>query len=270
MYRMSSVAELPPPRVATGGVRSVRMVKPLLLAALLAGSMACRNDDDRAVLSLAEGSVEPASFTSPDTLLVELTRDGPLARRVADYRLTPERVSQWSQAQRRLDAVARTDTLFLRRTDAELRTRRFADPVDHAIARLESDPAARRAIEDAGLTPREYVYTMLAVYQAQRASAADAPPALRALAAENAVLFTERRIAVDPVERRQVRYVVDRRDDDSDWDTDGVDSDADSERRRPKVDEGDTESDSERRKRRRERERDRERGRERDRDVVRP
>lgn len=249
MLRAGARASIPV-SVAIG--RNRRPARLALLAALIVLPMATAAcGDDARERTVADGTVETPALMSPDSLRVALTRDGPLARRVAEYRLTPERVSRWSDAENRLDVATRGDTVLLRAADHRALADRRSDPVDYAIARLEASAPARRAIEDAGLSPRDFVFTTLAMYQAQLASEAGAPASVRALAADNVQFFEERRADVGPVDRRRVRYVVDDRDDDSD---------RDSERRKADTD-SDSERDSERKRRERRGERDRDGGR---------
>jgi hypothetical protein len=92
-----------------------------------------------------------------------------------DFRLTDENFARWEQAQDNLDDLPRA---ALR---SEVRSGRNA--IDRAVIRLESNPRARRAVESAGLSVRDFVLETIALAQAMEAaetgkstSAAPVPP----------------------------------------------------------------------------------------------
>lgn len=84
-----------------------------------------------------------------------------LASRV-DFRITNDNFARWEAAQNNLDALPRS---AIRPTSTA-----GGNAVDRAVARLESSPRARRAIERAGLSVREFVLATIALAQATEAA----------------------------------------------------------------------------------------------------
>ena len=74
-----------------------------------------------------------------------------------DYRITEDNFSRWQEAQENLDQLPRSS---IRSSPASGRT-----AVDRAVARLQSSPAARQAIESAGISVREFVLETIALAQ---------------------------------------------------------------------------------------------------------
>ena len=75
-----------------------------------------------------------------------------------DYRITEDNLARWQEAQESLDQLPRSATRF---TSGSGRT-----AIERAIARLQSSPLARRAIESAGLSVRDFVLETIALAQA--------------------------------------------------------------------------------------------------------
>lgn len=75
-----------------------------------------------------------------------------------DYRITEDNFSRWQEAQENLDQLPRSS---IRSSPASGRT-----AVDRAVARLQSSPLARQAIESAGISVREFVLETIALAQA--------------------------------------------------------------------------------------------------------
>jgi outer membrane biosynthesis protein TonB len=75
-----------------------------------------------------------------------------------DYRITEDNFSRWQEAQENLDQLPRSS---IRSSPASGRT-----TVDRAVARLQSSPPARQAIESAGISVREFVLETIALAQA--------------------------------------------------------------------------------------------------------
>lgn len=84
-----------------------------------------------------------------------------LASRI-DYRIDDDNFARWEAAQNNLDALPRS---AIRPTSTAGGT-----AVDRAVARLQSSPRARRAIEKAGLSVREFVLATIALAQATEAA----------------------------------------------------------------------------------------------------
>jgi hypothetical protein len=75
-----------------------------------------------------------------------------------NYRITDDNFSRWQEAQENLDQLPRSS---IRSSPASGRT-----AVDRAVARLQSSPLARQAIESAGISVREFVLETIALAQA--------------------------------------------------------------------------------------------------------
>ncbi len=75
-----------------------------------------------------------------------------------DYRITEDNFSRWQEAQENLDQLPRS---AIRSTPGSGRS-----AIDRAIARLQSSPLARGAIESAGLSVRDFVLETIALAQA--------------------------------------------------------------------------------------------------------
>ena len=84
-----------------------------------------------------------------------------LASRV-DFRITNDNFARWEAAQNNLDALPRS---AIGPTSTA-----GGNAVDRAVARLESSARARRAIERAGLSVREFVLATIALAQATEAA----------------------------------------------------------------------------------------------------
>ena len=75
-----------------------------------------------------------------------------------DYRITADNFARWQQAQENLEQLP----------ESEIRSERGSgrNAIDRAVSRLESSPLARRAIESAGLSVRDFVLETIALAQA--------------------------------------------------------------------------------------------------------
>jgi hypothetical protein len=80
-----------------------------------------------------------------------------------DFELTEDNFDKWETAQRNLDRIPASQIPPLSNSGGSV--------IDRAVARLESSAAAKRAIEAAGLSVRDFVLETLALAQAVQASA---------------------------------------------------------------------------------------------------
>ena len=141
-----------------------------------------------AIVLLALVDCKKASRTSSDNQVASLLFDvsSPAAREAlatpVDFRLTDANYAQWEQAQRFLDALPRS--AFAAAPSAS------GNPIDNAVATLESSPRARTAIERTGLTVRDFVVETVALAQAVEAETGK-PAAGVSVPAEN-VQFIQR------------------------------------------------------------------------------
>src|SRR3954452_16676185 len=117
-----------------------------------------------AAMLLTLAGCKKANRDSADDQVASLLFDvsSPAAREAlatpVDFRLTDANYSQWEQAQRFLDALPRS--AFAAPPSAS------GNPIDNAVATLESSPRARTAIERTGLTVRDFVMETVALAQA--------------------------------------------------------------------------------------------------------
>src|SRR5437762_14198010 len=78
------------------------------------------------------------------------------------YELNEDNFAKWEIAEQNLDGLPATEFASARPSSGS--------PVDRAVARLESNPRAKRAIESAGMTVRDFVLETVALAQAVQAS----------------------------------------------------------------------------------------------------
>ncbi len=98
-------------------------------------------------------------------------------RTAIDYRITEDSFSRWQEAQENLDQLQRT---AVRDTPGSGRT-----AIDRAIARLQSSPLARSAIERAGLSVRDFVLETIALAQATESAQMGKPTSATPILADN-------------------------------------------------------------------------------------
>lgn len=173
---------------------SGRTMGAFAVAALLALGAGCDREEAPAYGGDPEGRIVTAGRTAD-----ELVTRGETARRIAEVRLSGGLVERWFAAQERLDELAASDDdvrRLLDEGDGDGAAGEDADDaIDAATRRLERDSRVHLTIQEAGLTPREYVLTALALHQALLASSPGAPRELRSIAARN-VRFVDRNAAL--------------------------------------------------------------------------
>ncbi len=107
-----------------------------------------------------------------------------------DYEITSDVFRKWKRAQLSLDRVlGRTQSRSLK--TAILGTRPTRESIERAVERIEGNARARRAIEEAGMSPQHYVVTTVALYQATRGIDPLTGEAFRGVPARN-VEFAQR------------------------------------------------------------------------------
>jgi len=120
------------------------------------------------VLVLLVGSCKRESPDGERALTTSLLFDNasPEAREALsvpiDFRINEDNFARWTEAQSNLEQLPRSAM------SGTVLTR--GNAVDRAIARLESSPRARRAIERAGLSVRDFVLETIALAQAAEAA----------------------------------------------------------------------------------------------------
>ena len=122
---------------------------------------------------LALASCKKDSGPSSDNQVASLLFDAtsPEAREALatpiSFRITEANYAQWEQAQRFLDALPRSALAGASGVSGNV--------IDRAVARLESSPRARTAIERTGLSVQDFVLETLALAQAAEAETGKAP-----------------------------------------------------------------------------------------------
>lgn len=120
-----------------------------------------------ALFLLTLAGCRKTSHSTTDNQVASLLFDvsSPAAREAlatpVDFRLTDENYEQWERAQRFLDALPRS--AFPAPPSGG------GNPIDNAVATLESSPRARTAIERTGLSVRDFVLETIALAQAMAA-----------------------------------------------------------------------------------------------------
>ena len=99
------------------------------------------------------------------------------------FQLNDENYARWETAERNLDRIPASEFSAAQPSGGSA--------VDRAVARLQSSPRARRAIEAAGLSVRDFVLETVALAQAVQASQTGRSTVASGVAAEN-FAFVER------------------------------------------------------------------------------
>jgi hypothetical protein len=120
------------------------------------------------LLVAALSSCKKANSVQSDAMGTSLIFDtsSPEAREAlatqVDFRLTDENYAQWERAQQFLDALPRSALAGS--------SSGGGNAIDRAVARLESSPRARTAIERTGLSVRDFVLATIVLAQATEAA----------------------------------------------------------------------------------------------------
>jgi hypothetical protein len=120
------------------------------------------------VVLVALSGCKKANPTQSDALGTSLIFDtaSPEAREAlanpVDFRLTDENYAQWERAQQFLDALPRSAL--------PASSGGGGNAIDRAVARLESSPRARTAIERTGLSVKDFVLATIVLAQATEAA----------------------------------------------------------------------------------------------------
>lgn len=135
-----------------------------LLALAMAMSLAACPDRAR---DPARDTVVRDVAEAAQTHMEEALGDQEMTRAVRQYRLTMPLMQQYVRAVRNLHQLERTDPELRRRLEA------MGDHEERSMAEvtslIEGEPQFRRAIEDAGLTVRDYMLISLAFMQSMMA-----------------------------------------------------------------------------------------------------
>ncbi|MGH7445584.1 MAG: hypothetical protein ACREKM_11930 [Longimicrobiales bacterium] len=114
-------------------------------------------DDAAAAAADAAASSQPSYATSDDADIAE----------IQDYELTMDDIRMWSAATAELQRVVEANPqLAASLEEEESGGQDLDDSIDAMAERYDSEPAVRDAIEDAGLSAREYTVIFWAMMQA--------------------------------------------------------------------------------------------------------
>src|SRR5438128_1567658 len=147
----------------------MRYASVVLGAILVAGLLGCKRKDSA---SDDAGFLANASAEAKDALSAPV-----------DFQLNEDNFAKWEIAERNLDAVPASEFAAA--------PVQGGSAVDRAVTRLESSPRARRAIEAAGLSVRDFVLETVALAQAVQASQLGRSTIASGVAVEN-FAFVER------------------------------------------------------------------------------
>lgn len=147
----------------------MRYFPVILRAAVLVTLVACKGSGSR---SSEEGFLAGASAEAKTAL------SSPV-----DFQLNEDNFAKWEIAERNLDRVPAGEF-----SNAPLQG---GSAIDRAVARLQSSPRARSAIESAGLSVRDFVLETVALAQSVQASQLGRSTVASGVAAEN-FAFVER------------------------------------------------------------------------------
>jgi hypothetical protein len=147
----------------------MRHLSVALAVAALVGLSGCKRDsssEDNA------GFLANASPEAREALSVPVS-----------YELNEDNFAKWETAEQNLDRLPAAEFASARPSGGS--------PVDRAVARLESSPRAKRAIESAGMTVRDFVLETVALAQTVQASQTGRSTVASGVAAGN-FAFVER------------------------------------------------------------------------------
>jgi len=152
----------------------------VLALALAAGAGACGGRDDDAdpagtagtdaaggAASGATASGTTASGGAADGTAAASTATSADSAALRSYTLSMEKVNGFFEANLNMARVVKANPELRERTHAS-----GAESLDAVARRFEQEPAVRKAIEDAGLSPREFTLTMFSLFQAAYANRA--------------------------------------------------------------------------------------------------
>jgi len=151
------------------------LLRTLVAAAALLTALSCESSDER---------------RAEEALLTADSEEGGVQGLLSlNYEITSDVFKKWKSAQLSLDRVlgkAQSRTL----KTAILRERPTREAIERSVARIEANARAKRAITDAGMSPRHYVVATVALFQATRGIDPITGEAFRGVPARN-VEFAE-------------------------------------------------------------------------------
>ena len=160
------------------------------LAALagLAAALACVDSDER--------RAEAALLTA------DSEEGGVQGLLSLNYEITSDVYKKWKRAQLALDReLGRSRSRSLKA--AIIGTRPTREAIERSVARIEDNGAAKRAIEQAGMSPRHYVVATVALFQATRGIDPLTGEAFRGVPARNVEFAQQNRAEIEAAAEAQ-------------------------------------------------------------------
>lgn len=162
-------------------------VRPSVLALpLVAAALAC-GAGDRPPETAASSTARPAAAPSTEPAAPPIAGLTPAPPEpsdttvgvLRDHTLSLDEIRKWSEAQGRLNAVSRQHPDVIRRFESQPPPK----TLDEMVSRIQQEPQYVGALGSSGLTPRDYVVTMIALQQGMMGAAARARGQLKELPA---------------------------------------------------------------------------------------
>ena len=163
-------------------------------AACLAGAAACADADER--------RAEEALLTA------DSDSGGVQGLLSLNYEITSDVFKKWKRAQLALDqTLGRSRSRALK--TAILGERPTRESIERSVARIEGNARVRRAIEQAGMSPRHYVVATVALFQATRGMDPITGEAFRGVPARNVEFAQQNRAEIESAEVGEFQHIAD-------------------------------------------------------------
>lgn len=125
-----------------------------------------------------------------------------------NYEITSDVFKKWKSAQLALDrALGRSRSRALKASIIGERPTR--ESIERSVARIEGNASARRAIEQAGMSPRHYVVATVALFQATRGIDPITGEAFRGVPARNVEFAQRNRDEIESAEVGEFQHIAD-------------------------------------------------------------
>ena len=169
-----------------------------------------RNLAALAGLAAALGCVDSDERRAEAALLTADSEEGGVQGLLSlNYEITSDVYKKWKRAQLALDReLGRSRSRSLKA--AIIGTRPTREAIERSVARIEDNGAAKRAIEQAGMSPRHYVVATVALFQATRGIDPLTGEAFRGVPARNVEFAQQNRAEIDAAEEaREFQEIAD-------------------------------------------------------------
>lgn len=125
-----------------------------------------------------------------------------------NYEITSDVFKKWKAAQLALDrTLGRSRSRALKTSIIGERPTR--ESIERSVARIEENARARRAIEQAGMSPRHYVVATVALFQATRGIDPITGEAFRGVPARNVEFAQQNRAEIESTEAGEFQHIAD-------------------------------------------------------------